>query len=215
MKRTIIITFLFSLISSVSTYLLFHSMEGFKTEIKESKIALMQMKQQVNSIENSYKEQVQYWIQKNSYLQSQIEKTDSTMTASRQKEKSLQAKIQQLFSKSKILKDTSEVISNCDSVKDNVSQLISETNIRDSLCDTEISELKTLIQNKDSAIAVCEKSFSLLRQVTDSSFAFQNKLNNELKLADKKIRRGNIKSKFLSAGVMILSAATTILLLKK
>jgi hypothetical protein len=55
----------------------------------------------------------------------------------------------------------------------------------------------------------------MLKQVTDSSLAFQNKLTDELKLADKKIKRGNIKSKFLTAGVMILSGVTTILLLKK
>ena len=38
MKRTIIITIIFSLLSVISTYLLFDSMEGFKAEVMESKI---------------------------------------------------------------------------------------------------------------------------------------------------------------------------------
>ena len=215
MKRTIIITFLFSLISSISTYLLFHSMEGFKTEIKESKIAVKEMKEQVNSIENKYKTEIQYWVQKNNLLQKQIQETDFALTQSNQKEKSLQGKIQGLIFKSNTIKDTSQIISNCDSIKENANQFIAETNIRDSLCDKEISELKAVIQNKDSLVAVCQSSFSMLKQVTDSSLSFQNKLTDELKRADKKIKRGNIKSKFLTAGVMILSGVTTILLLKK
>lgn len=213
MKRTIIITFLFSLISSISTYLLFHSMEGFKTEIKESKIAVKEMTTQINSIESKYKTEIQYWVQKNNVLQAQIQKTDFALTQSKQKEKSLQGKIQGLISESKNLKDTSQIISNCDSIKERVSQYIAETSVRDSLCDHEISQLKNVIQNKDSAMADCENSFTMLKQVADSSLAFQNKLTDELKLADKKIKRGNIKSKILTAGVMILSGITTTLLL--
>ena len=215
MKKTIIITFLFSLLSSISTYLLFHSMEGFKTEIKESKIATREMQNQLNVIEGNYKTQIQYWIQKNNVLQQQIQKTDFALTESTQKEKSLQGKIQVLISESNTLTDTSEIISNCDSIKENVNRYLSDANVKDSLYDREISELKTVIQNKDSEMAVCDKSFSMLKQVTDSSLAFQNKLTDELKLAERKTKRENIKSKFLSAGVMILSGATTFLLLRK
>lgn len=214
-KRTVIITFLFGVFSALSSLLLYHSMEGFKSELKESKIAIKEMTSQVNSIESNYKTQLQYWIQKNNYLQEQIQKTDFALSQSKQKEKSLQGSIQVLISESKDLKDTSQIVSNCDSIKESVSQFISETNTRDSLCDNEIADLKTLVQNKDSAMTVCESSFSMLKQVTDSSLVFQNKLTDELNRANKKIKRGNIKSKFLAAGVMILSGVTTILLLKK
>lgn len=215
MKRTIIITILFGLLSAISTYLLFHSMEGFKGEIKESKIAVKEMQGQVNSIENKYKNEIQYWMQKNNSLRQQIVKTETALGESKQNENSLRGKIHFLISEGKNLKDTSEIISNCDSLKEKVNQFISETNVRDSLCDNEISELKTVIQNKDSVFSVCEKSFSMLKQVADSSLAFQSKLTGELQLADKKIRRGNLKTKILSAGVMILSGVTTILLLQK
>ncbi len=214
-KRTVIITFLFGVFSALSSLLLYHSMEGFKSELKESKIAIKEMTAQVNSIESNYKTQLQYWIQKNNYLQEQIQKTDFALSQSKQKEKSLQGSIQVLISESKDLKDTSQIVSNCDSIKERVSQFISETNTRDSLCDNEIADFKILVQNKDSAMTVCENSFSMLKQVTDSSLAFQNKLTEDLKRANKEIKRGNIKSKFLTAGVMILSGVTTILLLKK
>ncbi|MBI3502295.1 MAG: hypothetical protein HY063_10925, partial [Bacteroidetes bacterium] len=145
MKRTIIITILFSLLSAISTYLLFHSMEGFKGEIKESKIAVKEMQGQVNSIENKYKNEIQYWMQKNNSLRQQIVKTETALGESKQNENSLQGKIHFLISEGKNLKDTSEIISNCDSLKEKVNQFISETNVRDSLCDNEISELKTVI----------------------------------------------------------------------
>ena len=214
-KRTVILTFLFGVFSALSSMLLYHSMEGFKSELKESKIAVKEMTAQVNSIESNYQSQLGYWIRKNNYLQEQIQKTDFALSQSKQKEKSMQGKIQGLISESKTLKDTSEIISNCDSIKTETERFISETNIRDSLCDKEIYELKTVIQNKDSAMAVCQNSFSMLKQVTDSSLSFQNKLTDELKLADRKIKRGNIKSKFLTAGIMILSGVTTTLLLKR
>lgn len=214
-KRTVIITFLFGVFSALSSILLYHSIEGFKTEIKESKTATKEMQSQLNFIESNYKTQIQYWIQKNNVLEQQIQRTDFALTESKQKTKSLQGKIQVLISESKTFTDTSAIVSNCDSIKESVSQYIAETSVKDSLCDKEISELKTVIQNKDSAMTVCDRSFSMLRQLTDSSFAFQNKLSDELKLADRKIRRGNIKSKFLTAGLMILSGVTTTLLLKK
>lgn len=214
-KRTIIITILFSLLSAISTYLLFDSMEGFKTEIRESKMVVKEMKEQVNSIENKYKTEIQYWVMKNNSLQHRIQKTEVALGESKQKANSLQGKIQVLISESKTMQDTSEIISNCDSLKTQVTQFISETNVRDSLCDNEIADLKCLIQNKDSVMTVCENSFSMLKRVTDSSIAQQNELADKLKLADKKIRKGNLKVKFLSAGLFILSGVTATLLLQK
>ncbi len=215
MKRTVIITLIFSLISSLSTYLLFHSMEGFKSEIKESKFVVKEMKEQINSIEENYKSEMERWMEKSFVLQNQIAKTDSNLTLSKQKEKSLQGKIQKLISESKEMQDTSAIISNYDSVKTQTEKFISETFIRDSLCDKEISELKCLAEQKDSAMAVCQSSFSALKQLADSSISFQNKLTDELASANKKIKKANLKSKFLTAGVMVLSGATTFLLLQK
>ena len=215
MKRTIIITFLFSLISSISTYLLFHSMEGFKIDIRESRTAVKEMQTQINAIENKYKMEIQYWVQKNNALQEQIRKTETALSESKQKSNSLQGKIHVLISTSNALQDTSEIISNCDSLKQQVSQFITEVNIKDSLCDNEISNLKDLIQNKDSAFAVCERGFLAFHGVLDFSLAQQTALADKLSLAEKKARRENLKAKFLSAGVFILSGITTTLLLHK
>ncbi len=220
MKRTIIITLLFSLISSVSTYLLFHSMEGFKTEIRESKIAVKEMQSQVNSIENKYKSEIQYWVQKNSDLQNQIQQTETNMNVSKQKENSLQGKIQKMIaSPTPTLPvregDSVKVLPEGEDLGGAVKQYITETNVRDSLCDKEISELKNVIQNKDSAFAVCGRGFLAFHGVVDFSLAQQTALADKLSVADKKIRRSNFKSKLLTAGVMILSGVTTILLLKK
>lgn len=214
-KRTIIITVLFSLLSAVSTYLLFNSMEGFKTEIRESKTVLKEMQEQVNSIENKYKTEIQGWVIKNNVLQQQIQKTEVALGESKQKTTSLQGKIHVLISESKTLKDTGEIFSNCDSLKIQVTRFMAETNIKDSLYDNEIADLKTVIQNKDSAMAVCEKSFSMLKTVTDYSLAQQSALTDQLALADKKIRRANRKTKILSAGSMILGTITAVLLLRK
>lgn len=215
MKKTIIITFLFGIISSLSTYLLFNSMEGFKKEIKESKIAVKEMKQQVNSIEKKYQSEIHYWLQKNVALQSRIQQTDYELDKSRQKEKSLQGKILSLMTTGKNLTSTSDIISNCDSIKEKVTLFIAETNTKDSLCSMEITDLKEVIQNQDSAMAVCQQSFSMLKQVTDSSLAFQNKLTEELNQASRKLRGERRKSKLLTATVMILSGATTFFLLQK
>jgi len=214
-KRAIIITVLFSLLSAISTYLLFDSMEGFKTEIRESKIVIKEMKGQVNSIENKYKTEIQYWVVKNNSLQHRIQRTEVALGESTQKANSLQGKIQVLILESKTMQDTIEIISNCDSLKTKVMQFISETNVRDSLCDSEITDLKVILLNKDSAMSVCQNSFSMLKTVADASITEQDALADKLKLADKKIRRGNLKTKFLSATVFILSGVTATLLLQK
>jgi len=215
MKRTILITIIFGIISCLSTIFFMNSMDGFKKEIKESKIAVKEMKSEINSIQSKYFQEISFWVSKNSYLQKRIAETETALSQATQNSNSLQGKIHAHISMSRNLKDTVQIVSNCDSLKTQVTQFISETNLRDSLCDNEISDLKTVIQNKDSAMVVCEKSFSMLKTVADSSLAFQNNLTDELKRADKKIRRANLKTKFLSAGVMILSGITTVLLLHK
>lgn len=214
-KRTIIITILFSLFSALSTYLLFDSMEGFKTEVKESKMAVKGMQEQVNFIEYRYKAQVSYWKRKNNHLMKQIENTESALNQSKKNINSLQGRIQRLITDGKVLKDTIEIITNCDSLKEQVTQFISETETRDSLCDSEIVDLKTVIQNKDSALAISEKSLVLIKQAADSSLMAQRALADKLQLADKKRKRENIKSKILSAAVFILSGVTATLLLQK
>jgi hypothetical protein len=215
MRKTIIITFLFGIISALSTYLLFDSMEGFRKEIKESKIVVKEMKQQVSSIETSYQEQIRYWIGKNMALQSRIYQTDLELEKSRIKEKSMQGKILSLISESRTLTDTFSIVSNCDTLKERITEFIEETNIKDSLCNAEITDLKTVICNQDSAMTVCQNSFTMLKQVTDSSFAMQTRLTDELNRASKPLRREKRKSKLLAAGAMILSGTTTFLLLQK
>jgi len=217
MKRTIIITILFSLFSALSTYLLFDSMRSFKTEVRESKMAVKEMQEQVNTIENKYKSEIQYWVLKNNSLNSKIQKTETELKQSKQRANSLQGKIQNLISPSPTLPEGKGENSGeeCDSLKKYIEDFISETTIKDSLCDTEIFDLKNVIQNKDSAMAICEKSFMQMKQVTDSSLAMQNALAAQLNLSDKKIRRENRKTKFLSAGLFILSGITATLLLQK
>lgn len=214
-KRTVIITFLFGVFSALSTYLLYDSMEGFRKEIKESKITIREMKEQVGNIESKYQSEIHYWMQKNISLQNRIQQTDMALDQSRKKEKSLQGKIVSLITGSKTLTDTFSIVTNCDTLKEKVTQYMAEANVKDSLCDSEITDLKTIIQNQDSAMTVCQNSFSMLKQVTDNSLAFQEKLTDELNSANKKFNRERIKSKFLTAGVMILSGATTFFLLQK
>jgi len=212
MKRTIIIAILCSLISSIATYLF---LEGFKTEIKDSENVVKELRGQANTIEDKYKSEIQYWVKKNNHLQEQIQKTDFLLSQSSKKESTLKGKIQVLISESKTFRDTSALLANCDSLKETVNRFITETNVRDSLCDNEIYQLKNLVQNKDSLMAGCENSFTMLKAVTDSSLLFQNKLTEDLKIANRKIKRGNVKTKFLSAGTMILATITTILLLHR
>mgnify|MGYP002622360578 FL=1 len=215
MKRTIIITILFGIISALSTYLLFDSMEGFKSELRESKIAVKEMQQQVTAIEDKYKLEILYWQNKNFKLTQRIQQTETALEESKQKAGTLQGKIKHLIAESTNLKDTSDIVSNCDSLKTQVSQFIAETTIKDSLCDSEISDLKEVIQNKDSAMAVCQSSFASMLQVMNSSLDQQKDLADKLSLAEKEIRKGNRRTKFLSAAVFILSGVTTTLLLQK
>lgn len=215
MKRTIIITILFGIISALSTYLLFDSMEGFKSELRDSKIAVKEMQQQVTTIEEKYKSEILYWQNKNFRLTQRIQQTETALEESKQKTGSLQWKIKALIAESGSLKDTSDIVSNCDSLKVQVSQFIVETTIKDSLCDSEINDLKEIIQNKDSAMAVCQTSFSSMLQVMNSSLDQQKGLADKLSLADTEIRKGNRRTKFLSAAVFILSGVTSTLLLQK
>ena len=64
------------------------------------------MQTQVSSIENKYKTEIQYWVQKNNDLQEQIQKTDSALGKSKQEGNSLKGKIQKMISSPKTPSDS-------------------------------------------------------------------------------------------------------------
>jgi hypothetical protein len=210
-KKTLLITILLSLISSASTYWLVDSMNGFKSEIKKQNDALVQLASRVAVISDNYIKQREHWQQKDSVQKKQLAKTDTALSKAKQKQTLLQAKLEENLACNEDDCDSSC----CDSVQEDVKEYIDATVERDSLCDEEISELKEIVQTKDSALNDCNESFLLLKQTTDSSIVMQTHLVEQLKLADKELRKKNLKSKILSSAVLVLSGATAILILKK
>jgi hypothetical protein len=208
-KKTLLITILLSLISSASTYWLVKAMEGFKMEIRTSGDEVQKLKVQIQFIVSDYIEKKQQWDEKDRVQKKQVAKTDSLLSASKIKQSKEQSKVEAF------IQDTSQCNETCDSTKENLRSYVDATQERDSLCDNEVVQLKEIIQTKDSALNDCNESFLMMQQAADSSVATAGKLAEQLKLADKSLRRNNIKSKFLSSAVLVLSGATAILLLGK
>ena len=101
--------------------------------------------------------------------------------------------------------DTAMRLSNCDSVKSKVEELITESNNKDSLYEVVNSNLEDQLKNKDSTIAVSDKKYINLKTAFDQSIEQGQLLVKENKQLSKSIRKQKVKSKLLSATLFVLT----------
>jgi hypothetical protein len=214
-KQTALFMILFGITVMSGSYFLFERKENHQSEVKNSKEQISNLKSKIKTIEKDYETAVSKLEKRNDSLQSQIQNTESAFIEAKRKVLLLRGNVSALADKVIIEKDTVQKLTACDTLAVEVQNLIAANIVSDSLCDVKIEELKSVIANRDSVIAIGEQSFEALKQSAESSLAQQMELTDKLKMADKKISRGKIKTKIFSAAVMVLSGITTALLISQ
>ena len=212
MKKIAIIISIFVLIAGFCSYTLFFSSSSEKPP--EGKIIPVKtLEKQVSDIESSYLAQIRVLSRQNDSLKRVIGVNRKELMLQKQKLLSTETVVTRIVVKTKEVRDTVLKIVYCDSLQTEVDSLISEVNCRDSLWEQHAEGLRKEIQNRDSAVAVSQKSFEDLKSATENSFAQQKELQDRLSGAEHKLKRRTIQSKILAAGFMIISgfAATTFL----
>lgn len=113
-----------------------------------------------------------------------------------------------------IEKDTSglsvqQKLSDCDSLKEEVSDYVFWVDSTQCGYETTIKQLTNIVAVKDSEIVVCQISYTQLKSISDDNLQRERKLTEDLETAYKQQRKNRIQNKFLAANFLILSGITT------
>lgn len=214
MKKKTTFIILYGAIMALAGYFFSEKTNSSKTEVTQSMEKINQLQNKLNSIDKNYKMEIQHFEKKNDSLQNEVKKTETALMEEKKKVLLLRGNAITLANRVITATDTAQKLKDCDTLAIEVKNLITESNVKDSLCDEEINGLKAIVENRDSVLTVCEKSYLSIKTVADSSIQQQQLLTAQLQIADKHFKKAKFKNKILAAGVMILSGVTASLLLQ-
>lgn len=213
MKQNFFVMLLCTALISLYTYT---SLENKPVRIitPEKPVVTVDLKAITDSIDGQYHLKLSRLESKNDSLQLVIGYDKQSLVFSKRKASYLQQKVQLLSQQLTLTPDTTEKIELCDSLQEEVSALITESTIRDSLCDKTIQELTELSYVQDASLDECKKSYLLIKQNLGASLLQQEQLSGQLSLSEKKLRRRTTLNRWLAGGLAIAGGVitTTVLL---
>jgi hypothetical protein len=174
------------------------------------------MKKQADAIRENYQKQIDNLQDQNMELAQNLEVTQGLLDQTKQlcKQKELQIKklteprgfpAKALLAKADTVKHTS----NCDTLASLVVEYMADNQLKDSLYEVQLIQMDSADTVKDKIIQANEKAYAGLNLLFDKSLLTQQSLAKENKRLQRKFKRQRLKSKLVTAGLMILTAATT------
>jgi ribosome-binding protein aMBF1 (putative translation factor) len=209
-KKTFFIMLFTAVFASLFTY--FVVVPAAKVDTSPMKQGVKTEQKQVQSIDQNYTENLNTLKKKNDSLLAVINTYKAAYMISNQKVLALENRVTDITTTVNKEPDTSkQKIKDCDTLGKIATILIVQEDKRDSLCENEVNELTTLVQNKDSAISVCTKSYLNMRQVADTSMKQQQFEIGQITKLNHKLKWKRAESKILSAGLLIISGVAATL----
>jgi hypothetical protein len=194
--------------------------KGCNSEIPvphEKVISPAVLKKQAADIENTYQTKFTELENKNQQLQNELKTTKEQLTTIKLKTKQRENSIKRIIepkgfpAKELLAKVNSSVIvdsslSPCDSLAQEVSKYVEENEVKDSLYQSQINTLDSIVAVKDSVIRFKTELHSEWIDVFTEALDQQVILQKENQQLRKLFKRQKRKSKLITAGLMILSA---------
>ncbi len=213
-KKTILIIVLTAALSSLITF-------QFINPAPQVSIAPLQQqvkndKQHIESINKSYTLDMNKLQQKNDSLERVVQINKVSLTLSGQKVAQLQNKVKSLAATLAQEPDTAKgkVLLGDTLGKDAVVLITQETQ-RDSLCEKQVSDLTTIVNEKDSALTDCQGSYFSMKQAADTALQQQQNMMLQIKGLNKALKRKTAGNRLLSTGLLILAGVSATLILER
>lgn len=162
----------------------------------------------------AYNEKIIGLQNKNHELEEQVNVSKSALDRSRKNNAILEATLKDQVNRNFNLKDTAQIITNCDSIAQTAFDLLESSTLRDSLCQALTGELELQILNRDSTMNLQDQQYDNLKFSYDRILTQQQVLLSNNILLKKDVKRAKVKNRVLSAGLLILGGMTTSLLLR-
>lgn len=174
-----------------------------------------QLKKEVASSEAIYAKKADSLNRQNNQLAFQLSDTKAALVTANTKTASLQKEIfnllDQRFTSQK--NGPSHLDASCDSLANTIPVLIAASKEKDSLYSSEVADLESQVQNRDSVVTLQHQQYETLKASFTKSIEAQTILTSDNKALTKTVRQQRTKSKLLSATLFILSGAAATYLL--
>lgn len=198
---------LYSIVSIASTVYLLFRPENNDGDIRYEKTndELQKIKEYLKQKDSNYHHTIDSLILQSDSLQAVISITDKRLDYSRSRVKDLSDQIEDyvtLFDIDTSLEKNSVAF---DSLSNLSREYITQTSIRDSLCDSKINTLKEIITNKEIAFSNCDSLLADYKSESDKLLLQAQDLNLRLQKAEKKIKRSRNLNRLLTGSAIILS----------
>lgn len=198
---------LYSIVSIASTVYLLFRPENNDGDIRYEKTndELQKIKEYLKQKDSNYQHTIDSLILQSDSLQAVISITDKRLDYSRSRVKDLSDQIEDyvtLFDIDTSLEKNSVAF---DSLSKLSREYITQTSIRDSLCDSKINTLKEIITNKEIAFSNCDSLLADYKSESDKLLLQAQDLNLRLQKAEKKIKRSRNLNRLLTGSAIVLS----------
>ncbi len=175
-------------------------------------ISPAKIQKQAEYTEKAFQQEIQTLHNKNLKLDSALRLQNSALVKAKNKVLVLQTQVKSLIgfdnSSANEIIDSSQMINDCVELKTRVGELITESNVKDSINDVVDANLEMQVKNKDSTILLQQWQYKELKHSFEQSIQQQQFLTSENKLLRRKIKRKIFGNRLLNIGVIVLSVIT-------
>ena len=208
MNIKLIITLVLGIIIGISFTKLFTGNNKNKNEnvpatVKIIKPSLLQ--KNTANVESYFEQKIDSLNTNNKLLNKKLGGSRAALEVAKNNNIVLQTQLYDLIDNKKELADTSIKNNKDDVFQDKIIELINENNYKDSLYENIDSTVTAQVKNKDSTIVLMGDKYDSLKISFNESLLQQQLLYDQNKQFKQQFRRQKIKTKLLSAGLLILS----------
>ena len=173
-----------------------------------SKKSVVEIKKEVAQSEVVYAGHMDSLKKKNTKLEQELVGTKKTLTEVKKQNHSLKVQVYALIDRRKEPTLGDQVTDNdCDSLITTVEYLMQSNTEKDSLLEVVALNVEEQLKNKDSTITLKDEQYKNLKTSFEKSLSNQQQLIEENKLLGRQEKKQKLKSKFLSAAILIISGA--------
>ncbi len=207
--KNIILSFITGLLAGIALTLSLQSCNGDSYKRAQSKTVAQETEKQVAKSEINYVRSYDSLKTQSAKLESLVQGTRVELEKAKQKSYALQKTVNR-FSDLQLEKQTSvKTIAKtpCDSLAVTVGDLIQTSDLRDSLYETQATNLGAQVKNKDAALSLKVSQYQDIKAAFMKGLDEQAATTKENKALNRQLKRQKVKSKLLSAAILVLSGA--------
>lgn len=203
-----VIVFTLGLLLGLFYSFMYRTLYAVPVKPSVSKNSVVEIKKEVAQSEVVYTKHIDSLKKKNTKLEQELVGTKKTLTEVKQQNHSLKVQVYALIDR---VREPSPKIesseSSCDSLITTVEYLMQSNVEKDSLYEVASLNLEEQLKNKDSTIVLKDDQYKSLKASFEKSLSNQQQLIDENKLLGRHVKKQKLKSKILSAAMLIISGS--------